>query len=162
MKTNKLRQILFPTLAALIWGTAFVAQSVSTDHVGPFAFNAARSIIAFFVLLLVSAIFKKAKAKRGDTTSSGSRKDLIIGGVSTKAYKDKDWDVYRNHRIGFVFQSYNLIPHQTVLGNVELALTIAGVSKAERRKRAREALKKVGLEKELKRKKVEYSKVERR
>ena len=76
--------------------------------------------------------------------------DLIIGGVSTKDYKDKDWDVYRNHRIGFVFQSYNLIPHQTVLGNVELALTIAGVSKAERKKRAVEALKKVGLEKELK------------
>ena len=76
--------------------------------------------------------------------------DLVIGGISTKDYKDKDWDVYRNHRIGFVFQSYNLIPHQTVLGNVELALTIAGVSKAERRKRAREALKKVGLEAELK------------
>ena len=76
--------------------------------------------------------------------------DLIIGGVSTKDYKDRDWDVYRNHRIGFVFQSYNLIPHQTVLGNVELALTIAGVSKAERKKRAVEALKKVGLEKELK------------
>ena len=76
--------------------------------------------------------------------------DLVIGGVSTKDYKDKDWDVYRNHRIGFVFQSYNLIPHQTVLGNVELALTIAGVSKAERKKRAKEALKKVGLEKEIK------------
>ena len=76
--------------------------------------------------------------------------DLIINGVSTKDYKDKDWDVYRNHRIGFVFQSYNLIPHQTVLGNVELALTIAGVSKAERKRRAREALKKVGLEAELK------------
>ena len=75
--------------------------------------------------------------------------DLIINGKSTKAYKDKDWDVYRNHRIGFVFQSYNLIPHQTVLGNVEIALTIAGVSKAERRARAVEALKKVGLEKEL-------------
>ena len=76
--------------------------------------------------------------------------DLIIGGKSTKDYKDKDWDVYRNHRIGFVFQSYNLIPHQTVLGNVELALTIAGVSKTERKKRAKEALKKVGLEKEIK------------
>ena len=76
--------------------------------------------------------------------------DLVICGKSTKDYKDKDWDVYRNHRIGFVFQSYNLIPHQTVLGNVELALTIAGVSKAERRRRAAEALKKVGLEKELK------------
>ena len=75
--------------------------------------------------------------------------DLVIGGVSTKDYKDKDWDVYRNHRIGFVFQSYNLIPHQTVLGNVELALTIAGVSKAERRARSIEALKKVGLEAEL-------------
>ena len=76
--------------------------------------------------------------------------DLVICGKSTKNYKDHDWDAYRNHRIGFVFQSYNLIPHQTVLGNVELALTISGVSKAERRKRAREALKKVGLEAELK------------
>ena len=76
--------------------------------------------------------------------------DLIINGVSTKNYKDRDWDVYRNHRVGFVFQSYNLIPHQTVLGNVELALTIAGVSKAERRQRAAEALKKVGLGKEIK------------
>ncbi len=75
--------------------------------------------------------------------------DLIINGKSTKKYKDKDWDVYRNHRIGFVFQSYNLIPHQTVLGNVEIALTIAGVSKAERRRRAEEALKKVGLGAEL-------------
>ncbi len=71
--------------------------------------------------------------------------DLVIRGVSTKHYTDRDWDVYRNHRIGFVFQSYNLIPHQTVLGNVELALTISGCSKAERRKRAEEALKRVGL-----------------
>lgn len=78
-----------------------------------------------------------------------SEGDLVINGVSTKDYKDGDWDVYRNHRIGFVFQSYNLIPHQTVLGNVELALTIAGVSKAERKKRAQEALEKVGLSKEL-------------
>ena len=76
--------------------------------------------------------------------------DLVICGKSTKKYKDHDWDVYRNHRIGFVFQSYNLIPHQTVLGNVELALTIAGVSKAERRRRAIEALEKVGLGSELK------------
>ncbi len=76
--------------------------------------------------------------------------DLVINGVSTKDYKDKDWDVYRNHRIGFVFQSYNLIPHQTVLGNVELALTIAGVSKAERRRRAMETLEKVGLQAEMK------------
>ena len=75
--------------------------------------------------------------------------DLIINGKSTKMYKDHDWDVYRNHRIGFVFQSYNLIPHQTVLGNVEIALTIAGVSKAERKRRAEEALKKVGLEAEM-------------
>ena len=75
--------------------------------------------------------------------------DLVICGKSTKNYKDHDWDAYRNHRIGFVFQSYNLIPHQTVLGNVELALTIAGVSKWERRRRAVEALKSVGLEKEL-------------
>ncbi|MDO5402123.1 MAG: ABC transporter ATP-binding protein/permease [Eubacteriales bacterium] len=71
--------------------------------------------------------------------------DLIINGVSTKKYKDRDWDAYRNHTIGFVFQSYNLIPHQTVLSNVELALTIGGISKAERKKRAREALEKVGL-----------------
>ncbi len=71
--------------------------------------------------------------------------DLIIGGVSTKKYKDRDWDTYRNHRIGFVFQSYNLIPHQTVLANVELALTIAGLSKKERRRRAEEALDRVGL-----------------
>ena len=71
--------------------------------------------------------------------------DLIIRGVSTKDYTDRDWDVYRNHRIGFVFQSYNLIPHQTVLENVELALTIAGCSKAERKKRAADALKRVGL-----------------
>ncbi|MBQ7224357.1 MAG: ABC transporter ATP-binding protein/permease [Clostridia bacterium] len=72
--------------------------------------------------------------------------DLKIGGVSTKEYKDRDWDVYRNHRIGFIFQSYNLIPHQTVLGNVELALTIAGISKAERVERAKRALDRVGLE----------------
>ncbi len=75
--------------------------------------------------------------------------DLVICGKSTKDYKDRDWDVYRNHRIGFVFQSYNLIPHQTVLGNVEVALTIAGISKSERKRRATEALKKVGLETEL-------------
>ena len=73
--------------------------------------------------------------------------DLVINGISTKKYKDRDWDAYRNHTIGFVFQSYNLIPHQSVLSNVELALTISGVSKSERRKRAVEALEKVGLEK---------------
>ena len=71
--------------------------------------------------------------------------DLIINGISTKKYKDRDWDSYRNHTIGFVFQSYNLIPHQSVLSNVELALTISGVSRSERRKRAREALTQVGL-----------------
>ena len=71
--------------------------------------------------------------------------DLIINGISTKKYKDRDWDSYRNHTIGFVFQSYNLIPHQTVLANVELALTISGIGKSERRKRAIEALEKVGL-----------------
>ncbi len=76
--------------------------------------------------------------------------DLSINGVSTKKYKDSDWDAYRNHSIGFVFQSYNLIPHQTVLNNVELALTIAGISKKERRTRAVEALKKVGLGDQLK------------
>ena len=65
--------------------------------------------------------------------------DLIINGISTKKYKDRDWDSYRNHTIGFVFQSYNLIPHQTILSNVELALTISGVSRSERRKRARQA-----------------------
>ncbi|MBR4430418.1 MAG: ABC transporter ATP-binding protein/permease [Clostridiales bacterium] len=71
--------------------------------------------------------------------------DLIINGVSTKRYKDRDWDSYRNHTIGFVFQSYNLIPHQTVLSNVELALTISGISAKERRQRALDALEKVGL-----------------
>ena len=71
--------------------------------------------------------------------------DLIISGRSTKEYKSRDWDSYRNHKIGFVFQSYNLIPHQTVLANVELALTLSGVSKSERRKRAIEALENVGL-----------------
>ena len=63
--------------------------------------------------------------------------DLIIDGISTKKYKDRDWDSYRNHSVGFVFQSYNLIPHQTVLANVELALTISGVRRAERKQRAR-------------------------
>ena len=71
--------------------------------------------------------------------------DIIINNISTKDYKDRDWDSYRNHTIGFVFQSYNLIPHQTILSNVELALTISGVTKAKRRKRAEEALKQVGL-----------------
>ena len=71
--------------------------------------------------------------------------DLMINGKSTKEFTDGDWDTYRNHSIGFVFQSYNLIPHQTVLANVELALTLSGVSKKERRERAAEALRKVGL-----------------
>ena len=78
-----------------------------------------------------------------------SEGDLVIDGKSTKQYKDRDWDVYRNHRIGFIFQSYNLIPHQTVLGNVEIALTIAGVSKEERKARAKQALERVGLGNEL-------------
>ncbi len=71
--------------------------------------------------------------------------ELLVDGVSTGRYRDRDWDTYRNHRIGFVFQSYNLIPHQSVLSNVELSLTIAGMSKAQRRQKAREALEKVGL-----------------
>lgn len=75
--------------------------------------------------------------------------DLIINGISTKKYKDRDWDSYRNHTIGFVFQSYNLIPHQSVLANVELALTISGISKSERRRLAKEALEKVGLGNQL-------------
>ena len=75
--------------------------------------------------------------------------DLIINGISTKKYSDRDWDSYRNHTIGFVFQSYNLIPHQTVLSNVELALTISGISGAERKRRATEALQKVGLGNQL-------------
>lgn len=83
-----------------------------------------------------------------DQYSSGN---LFINGRSTKEFKDRDWDVYRNHRIGFIFQSYNLIPHQTILGNVELALTIAGIPKAERTRRAKQALDRVGL-------KGEYSK----
>ena len=77
-----------------------------------------------------------------DKYSSG---DLFINGISTRNFKDKDWDVYRNHRIGFIFQSYNLIPHQTILGNVELALTIAGLSKEERTARAKRAIDRVGL-----------------
>ena len=72
--------------------------------------------------------------------------DLVIGGRSTKEFEGHDWDIYRNHRIGFIFQSYNLIPHQTVLGNVELALTIAGISKQERIARAKRALDRVGLQ----------------
>ena len=76
--------------------------------------------------------------------------DLIINGRSTKYFKASDWDAYRNQKIGFVFQSYNLIPHLTVLGNVELALTLSGIKKSERRERAIEALRKVGLEGELK------------
>ena len=75
--------------------------------------------------------------------------DLIINGQSTKQYKSADWDVYRNHSVGFIFQSYNLIPHQSVLSNVELALTLSGVSKTERRRRAKEALEKVGLGNQL-------------
>ena len=78
--------------------------------------------------------------------------DLIINGRSTKEYKDSDWDTYRNHSVGFVFQSYNLIPHQSVLANVELALTLSGVSKAERRRRAKEALEQVGLGDQLNKK----------
>ena len=78
--------------------------------------------------------------------------DLIINGKSTKDFKDRDWDTYRNHSIGFVFQSYNLIPHQSVLQNVELALTLTGVSRAERRARAKEALEKVGLGNQLSKK----------
>lgn len=84
-----------------------------------------------------------------DRYSSG---DLVINGVTTKKYKDRDWDTYRNHSVGFVFQSYNLIPHQSVLSNVELALTLSGVKKSDRKKRAKEALKKVGLGDQLKKK----------
>ncbi|MBQ9131265.1 MAG: ABC transporter ATP-binding protein, partial [Clostridia bacterium] len=75
--------------------------------------------------------------------------DLVINGVSTKKYKDADWDTYRNHSVGFVFQSYNLIPHQTVLANVELALTLSGISPRERRARAINALRQVGLGNQL-------------
>ena len=89
-----------------------------------------------------------------DNYTSG---DLIINGKSTKNFKDKDWDNYRNHRVGFVFQNYNLIPHQTVLANVELALTLAGVSKNERRKRAIKALKDVGLGDQINKKPNEMS-----
>lgn len=83
--------------------------------------------------------------------------DLIIGGKSTKDFKDRDWDSYRNHSVGFVFQSYNLIPHQTVLQNVELALSLSGVSKTDRRRRAKEALEKVGLGNQLNKKPSEMS-----
>jgi len=83
--------------------------------------------------------------------------DLIINGTSTKKYKDRDWDAYRNHSIGFVFQSYNLIPHQTVLQNVELALTLSGVGKAERKQRAKAALEEVGLGDQLNKRPSEMS-----
>jgi len=83
--------------------------------------------------------------------------DLVINGRSTKDYRDRDWDAYRNHSVGFVFQSYNLIPHQTVLQNVEIALTLSGVSKSERRKRAKEALIKVGLGTQLNKRPREMS-----
>ena len=78
--------------------------------------------------------------------------DLLIKGRSTRQFRDRDWDSYRNHSIGFVFQSYNLIPHQTVLQNVELALTLSGVSRSERRARARRALERVGLGDQLRKK----------
>lgn len=71
--------------------------------------------------------------------------ELVINGISTREYKDRDWDAYRNHTIGFVFQSYNLIPHQTILANVELALTIGGISRNDRKERAKKALEEVGL-----------------
>ncbi|MBE6612693.1 MAG: ABC transporter ATP-binding protein, partial [Ruminococcaceae bacterium] len=83
--------------------------------------------------------------------------DLVIGGKSTKDFTDADWDAYRNHRVGFVFQSYNLIPHQTVLANVEIALTLSGVSKEERRRRAVEALESVGLGDQLNKKPAQMS-----
>ena len=83
--------------------------------------------------------------------------DLIINGKSTKTFKDRDWDTYRNHSIGFVFQSYNLIPHQSVLANVELALTLSGVSKSERRRRALDALEKVGLSDQVNKKPTQMS-----
>ncbi len=89
-----------------------------------------------------------------DRYSSG---DLIINGISTKKYTDRDWDSYRNHTIGFVFQNYNLIPHQSILANVELALTISGISKSERRKRAKEALEEVGLGEQLHKKPSQMS-----
>lgn len=89
-----------------------------------------------------------------DAYTSG---DLVINGKSTKEYRDRDWDAYRNHSVGFVFQSYNLIPHQTVLANVELALTLSGVPKKERRKRAKEALEKVGLGNQLRKKPAQLS-----
>ena len=83
--------------------------------------------------------------------------DLIIRGKSTKQFKESDWDTYRNHAVGFVFQSYNLIPHQTVLANVELALTLSGIGREERRRRAIEALEQVGLKDQLRKKPNELS-----
>ena len=83
--------------------------------------------------------------------------DLFINGCSTKKFKDREWDTYRNHSIGFVFQSYNLIPHQSVLQNVELALSLSGVSKHERRRRATEALQRVGLGNQLSKKPSQMS-----
>ena len=82
--------------------------------------------------------------------------NLSIDGVSTKDYKDRDWDTYRNHKVGFVFQSYNLIPHQTVLENVELALNIAGIKKDERIRRAKEVLERVGLKEQINKNPTNY------
>jgi len=83
--------------------------------------------------------------------------NLVINGVSTKKYNDRDWDTYRNHRVGFVFQNYNLISHQTVLANVELALTLSGIDKKERTKRAKEALTRVGLKDHMKKRPSQLS-----
>ena len=83
--------------------------------------------------------------------------ELYIGGRATSDFRDRDWDNYRNHSVGFIFQSYNLIPHQSVLSNVELALTLTGVPRAERRRRAAEALEKVGLADQLNKKPNEMS-----
>ena len=83
--------------------------------------------------------------------------DLVINGVSTKRYNDRDWDSYRNHTVGFVFQSYNLIPHQSVLKNVELALTISGIPPKERERKAKEALRKVGLSEHIQKKPSQLS-----
>lgn len=83
--------------------------------------------------------------------------DLIINGVSTKTYKDRDWDTYRNHSIGFVFQSYNIIPHLTILENVELTVTLGGMDKQERKRRAKDALISVGLKEKLNKKPNELS-----
>ncbi len=139
-------------------------KSITKDYVtGPSVVNALKGIdlefreSEFVAILGPSGCGKTTMLNIIGGLDRYTKGDLIINGKSTKTFKDRDWDTYRNHSIGFVFQSYNLIPHQTVLANVELALTLSGVSKSERRQRAADALAKVGLGDQLNKKPSQMS-----